>query len=75
MLFWISVIILILGIVCLIVYNNTYAPEWIDALGTCLTAFGAGAVIISSLFIAFSYIGLDGRIAQNEARYESLTYQ
>lgn len=76
MLFFIFVAILIIGIILLIAYDNDcMIGEWCLYLGSIVTLTGVLSVVISIIILCCSYIGLDGKIAANQARYESLTYQ
>ena len=45
MLFWSFVILLVIGIVCVIIYNHTMVDDWCLGLGSVLT-------IISSIVVA-----------------------
>lgn len=68
MLFWIILIVAILGII----WAN------VDDLNVCaivVCVCGVIAGIISIIMFADANIGVDGYIAANKARYESLTYQ
>ena len=75
MLLWISLAVLIIGIICIVVYLNTNVDDWCWDVGTLLTIAGTIASIICVLCLVYSYAVLDGYIAENKARYESLTYQ
>lgn len=71
MLFWIFVTLLVGSIVW------ACFDEWGDykALQDTLCGFGTVGVFISLIIFLCSYACLDGYIAANEARYESLVYQ
>lgn len=74
MLFWIFAIITVLGAI------GIYAIDSLEhdfLWGTSLTVFiFSGIALIASICIMMvNYIGVDGYIAQCEARYESLMYQ
>lgn len=75
MLLWISLAVLIIGIICIVVHLNTNADDWCWNVGALLSIVGTIASIICVLCLVCSYAGLDGYIAENKARYESLTYQ
>lgn len=75
MLFWIFVFLLIMGIAGLIAYYNTRFGEWLWTTGMTVTVIAAIALAISFIFIGNAYIGVDGYIAENQARYDSLVYQ
>ena len=76
MLFWIFVMLVVIGIICFIIYENTmFDDEWIFDMGVAIEVAGWVAVLASIIIFAVNYIGLDGYIEENKARYESLVYQ
>ena len=75
MLFWIFIMLIVIGIVCFIIYENAMTDEWIFDMGVAFEVTGWIAVLVSIIIFAVNYIGLDGYIEENKARYESLTYQ
>ena len=75
MLFCIFIILVVIGIVCFIIYENPMADEWVFDMGVAFEVTGWVAVIVSIIVFAVNYIGIDGDIEANKARYESLTYQ
>lgn len=76
MLFWLFVIIFVIGVTVLTVENYyEVIPEW-----GCSIAFVAAWVsgiitLISSIALLFCYTGIDATVAENQARYEALVYQ
>ena len=76
MLFWIFVMLIVTGIICFIIYENTmFDDEWVLNIGVAFEIAGWLAVFVSIIIFAGTYIGLDGDIEARKARYESLTYQ
>lgn len=75
MLFWIFVLMVVLGIVGMVVYDNTRVGEWCWSVSFAGIVAGIIAVAVSLCIIAINYCGVDGEIAANQARYESLVYQ
>lgn len=76
MLFWIFVMLVVIGIICFIIYENTmFDDEWVFNIGVVFEIAGWVAVLVSIIMFAGTYIGLDGDIEARKARYESLTYQ
>lgn len=75
MLFWIFVLMVVLGVVGMIVYDNTRVGEWCWSVSFAGIVAGIIAVAVSLCIIAINYCGVDGEIAANQARYESLVYQ
>lgn len=76
MLFWIFVMIVVIGIICFIIYENTvFDDEWVFNIGVAFEVTGWVAVLVSIIIFTVNYTGLDGYVEENKARYESLTYQ
>ena len=76
MLFWIFIMLIVIGIICFIIYENTmFDDEWIFGMGVAIEMAGWVAVLASIIIFAVNYTGLDGYIEECKARYESLTYQ
>lgn len=75
MLFLDFVVLLLIGIVCVIIYDHTTVDDWCFNLGLVLTVVSTFALIIMSTVLVCSYITIDGYVAQNQVRYESLVYQ
>lgn len=75
MLFWLFVAIVIIGAVCMYLYENTNIGEWAHYVGLIILAVGIIAVLISLVVFSTSYIGVDAYIAENNMRYDSLVYQ
>lgn len=75
MLFWIFVAMLAIGIGCIVVYNKTRADEWVDYVGLGLNITAIAGIVISLVIMLCAYCGVDGDIAANQARYDSLVYQ
>ena len=71
MLFWIFVILLVIGIVVNIL------DTWDDLVFVRATAIiiGTIGVVISVIILICSYANVDGKIAANQARYDMLVYQ
>ena len=76
MLFWICVILLAIGIACLVHYNGEccIGESW-EILGIIFTTIGAFTLVIAIIFLCAGQIGVNGKIAENQQRYETLTYQ
>lgn len=77
MVFWIFVALLIVGIILVVIgfhyFNNV--GETCFNVGLFLSIIAAIVVVISMVDFCITYSGLDGDIAANQMRYESLTYQ
>ena len=76
MLFWLFVIVMVVGILLLILdahflFDNNLAID----IGMPAAVMGFIAVMVSIVIILFSHIGLDAKVERYNARYESLVYQ
>lgn len=70
MLFWIFLILLIVGVVMMFIISDDYIP-----MSASIFAIGLFGTIISVIFLCVSYIKLDGDVKSNQVRYDSLMYQ
>ncbi len=80
MLFWIFVIVLVMGVACIIcgdwMYDNTrFDTEWLKGIGWVIAVLMAFAILASGIAMASYHIGADAMVAENHERYKSLTYQ
>lgn len=80
MLFWLLVIILVIGVVGIIVgnllYDHTrYDTEWLIFTGWVIAIIAAIAVLISGIIMIAEYTTADMYVAKNQEKYKSLTYQ
>ena len=80
MLFWLFVIVLVIGIVCIIVGHlmyeySQYDTDWLQTLGIILAVAMGIAVIICGIVLAVEHSTADANVELNKQKYESLTYQ
>ena len=77
MLFWLFVIITVVGMALLVLYDHLLidCDEWALNIGMPMALVGFLAVLTSSLIILRSQIGLDAKVERYNTRYESLVYQ
>ena len=79
MLFWIFVIIIIVGIVVAIMYEKSINGFWDwegwSYIGCGVIAVGVLGTVISTFCFMATYFGLNGTIESNYQRYNILTYQ
>lgn len=75
MLFWIFVVLLLIGMVCVIIYDHTMVGDWCFNLGLVLTVVSTFVLFIMSIVLVYRYTTIDGYVAQNQVRYETLVYQ
>ena len=76
MLFWLFVIIFVIGVTVLIV-ENYYGviPGWGCSIALVAAWVSGIITLISSIALLFCYIGIDATVAEKQARYEALIYQ
>lgn len=70
MLFWIFLIMLIVGVAMMSTVSDSHI-----AMAASILGIGLFGVIISVIFLCVAYIGLDGEVKSNQVRYDSLMYQ
>ena len=76
MLFWLFVIVMVVGIFLIILDAHfLYKNDLTFDIGTTMALVGFLAVLVSILIIFLSHIGLDAKVEKHNARYESLVYQ
>ena len=75
MIFWIFLILIAISVVFLILNNNIWLEEWIDWVCAITLAISVITAAIMSIFVIDANVGIEGKIASNEQRYEALVYQ
>ena len=76
MLFWLFVIVMVVGVLLLILDAHfLYKNDLTFDIGMTMALVGFVAVLTSILIILLSHIGLDAKVETYNARYESLVYQ
>lgn len=80
MLFWLFVIVLVIGIACIIVGHlmyeySQYDTDWLRLLGIIITVVMSIVVISCGIALMVEYSTADATVELNKQRYESLTYQ
>lgn len=70
MLFWICLVLLIIGVVMMFIVDDNYiiGSAFIFAVGVLGTA-------ASVIILCINYIGSESYVAKNQVRYDSFTYQ
>lgn len=75
MLFFIFIIVLVLGVVGMIIAGDAYNRPIMFGISILLTIFGGTAVLVSSACLIYAYTTADAYVANNQQIYESLVYQ
>ena len=69
MLFWIFVILIVIGVVVICKFDE------IDFIGAIMTSTGILGFLASLIVLIASYAGIDGKVERLQTRYETLVYQ
>lgn len=75
MLFWIFVILLVVGIVLVILDEHWMLSQFVEDLGLVAIVAGVVGFIITGLILIFNHAGKNGEIAYWETKREMLVYQ
>lgn len=75
MIFWIFLILIAISVIFLILNDKIWYEEWIDGVCWGILIVSAIIALIMSIFVIDANVGIDGKIASNEQRYEALVYQ
>lgn len=75
MLFWLFVILLVIGIGMLFISDKILYDDGVFGLGLSFIIISFLVILISGFIISVNQSGADARIAELNARYESLVYQ
>lgn len=76
MLFFIALGVLVAGITIVVLCDNgVFCSEALENTGLAFVVIGALSVFVAVMFLCNGHIGVHGKIAENQRRYESLTYQ
>ena len=69
MLFWIFVILIVIGVIVLFKFDE------FEFIGGIMMAIGVFGFLISLAVLIISYAGIDGKVERLHTRYETLVYQ
>lgn len=69
MLFWIFVILIVIGVIVICKF------EEIDFIGAIMTATGILGFLGALIVLIANYAGIDGKVERLQTRYETLVYQ
>lgn len=76
MLFILSLALIAIGAVCYIAYFRSYKiQEWVFGISFMGLIIGILSTLVMLVVLACNHIGIDGKIASFNARYDSLVYQ
>ena len=69
MLFWIFVILTVIGVIVICKFDE------IDFIGPIMTATGIFGFLVALIVLIANYAGIDGKVERLQTRYETLVYQ
>ena len=69
MLFWIFVILIVIGVIVICKFDE------IDFVGAIMTATGILGFLVAIIVLIANYAGIDGKVERLQTRYETLVYQ
>ena len=75
MIFWITLIAVVVFAVLSIVFFDSLDFEWVSMLSTIISAIAGVAFVIMLIVVIVNNVGVEARIEANKQRYESLIYQ
>ena len=75
MIFWITLIAVVVFAVLSIVFFDSLDFEWVSMLSTIISAIAGVAFVIMLIFVIVNNVGVEANIEVNKQRYESLIYQ
>ena len=75
MLFWIFVILLVVGIILFILNEHWLFSDLVESLGLNAIVAGIFGLMVTGLILIFNHAGKNGEIAYWETKREMLVYQ
>ena len=75
MIFWITLIAVVVFAVLAIVLFDSWAFEWVSMLSTIISVIAGIAFVIMLIVVIDNNVGIEASIEANKQRYESLVYQ
>ena len=75
MIFWITLIALVVFAVLATVFFDSWDFEWVSLLSTIISVIAGIAFVIMLIAIIANNVGIEASIEANKQRYESLVYQ
>ena len=75
MIFWITLIALVVFAVLAIVFFDSWDFEWVSMLSTIISAIAGIAFVIMLIVVIANNVGIEASIEASKQRYESLVYQ
>ena len=75
MIFWITLIAVVVFAVLAIVFFDSSDFEWVSMLSTIISVLAGIALVIMLIVVIVNNVGIEASIESSKQRYESLIYQ
>ena len=75
MIFWITLIAVVVFAVLAIVFFDSWNFEWVSMLSTIFSTIAGIAFVVMLIVVIVNNVGVEASIEANKQRYESLIYQ
>ena len=75
MIFWITLIAVVVFAVLAIVFFDSWDFEWVSLLSTIISVIAGVAFVVMLIVVIVNNVGVEASIEANKQRYESLIYQ
>ena len=75
MIFWITLIAVVVFAVLAIVFFDSLDSEWVSMLSTIIFVIAGIAFVVMLIVVIANNVGVEASIEANKQRYESLIYQ
>ena len=75
MIFWITLIAVVVFAVLAIVFFDSWAFEWVSMLSTIISVLAGIALVVMLIVVIVNNVGIEASIEANKQRYDSLIYQ
>ena len=75
MIFWITLIAVVVFTVLSIVFFDSLDFEWVSMLSTIISVIAGIAFVVMLIVVIVNNVGVEASIEANKQRYESLIYQ
>ena len=75
MIFWITLIAVVVFAVLAIVFFDSWDFEWVSILSTIISVIAGIAFVIMLIVVIVNNVSVEASIEANKQRYESLVYQ
>lgn len=75
MIFWITLIAVVVFAVLAIVFFDSWDFEWVSMLSTIISVLVGIALVVMLIVVIVNNVGIEASIESSKQRYESLIYQ